>query len=98
MRLRTPLVPCTRSFVPVQRVVPSCGWCRSDPVFGDGRSRVIAAGEPLLDAARDSGEVRVDLSIEQVFDLAHANGSMRADSAFVAPILRAALDGLRPSR
>lgn len=68
---------------------------RSDPVFGSSRDRVVAAGRPLLAAAQESGEVRADLGIDQVLDLVLAAVTVPGDRAYVEPILRAALDGLR---
>jgi len=67
----------------------------TDPLFTGNRSRVIAAGAPLLAAAQRAGEITPDLSIEQVLDLVHAIATIPADAAYVAPILRAAFDGLR---
>ncbi|RKR75219.1 TetR/AcrR family transcriptional regulator [Frondihabitans australicus] len=69
----------------------------ADPVFGDARSRVIEAARPLLDAARESGEVRPELTIDQVVDLVHAVAVISGDRDYVRPILRAALDGIRRS-
>jgi AcrR family transcriptional regulator len=66
------------------------------PVFGAGRPRVLAAGEPLLRAAQAAGEVRADLTLEQVLDLVIAVARIPGGSAYRDPILRAALDGLRP--
>jgi len=66
-----------------------------DPVFGGGRARVIAAGQPLLAAAQHAGEARGDLTIEQVLDLIHAVATIDGDSGYVQPVLQAALDGLR---
>ena len=66
----------------------------SDPVFGGGRARVIAAGQPLLAAAQQAREVRDDLTLEQVLDLIHAIATIRGDTGYVQPILQAALDGL----
>jgi AcrR family transcriptional regulator len=68
----------------------------SDPVFGGGRARVIAAGEPLLAAAQHACEIRDDLAIEQVLDLIHAIATIDGDASYVEPILQTALDGLRP--
>ena len=68
---------------------------RADPVFGSSRDRVVAAGQPLLAAAQGACEVRADLSIDQVLDLVLAAVSVAGDRAYVEPILRAALDGLR---
>jgi AcrR family transcriptional regulator len=66
-----------------------------DPVFGGGRARVIAAGQPLLAAAQHAGEARGDLTIEQVLDLIHAVAAIDGDAGYVQPVLQAALDGLR---
>ena len=70
------------------------------PVFGASRDRVLAAGRPLLRAAQDAREVDADLTLEQALDLVVAVGKIRGDRAYVEPILRAALAGLRqpPSR
>ena len=68
---------------------------RTDPVFGGSRDRVIAAGRPLLAAAQGAGEARADLTLDQVLDLVLAVVTVPGDRAYVEPILRAALDGLR---
>jgi AcrR family transcriptional regulator len=68
----------------------------SDPVFGGGRARVIAAGKPLLAAAQHACEIRDDLAIEQVLDLIHAIATIDGDAGYVEQILQATLDGLRP--
>jgi AcrR family transcriptional regulator len=65
-------------------------------VFNENRARVMAAGEPLLAAARKSGEVRADLTLAQILELVIAVGKIRGDAAFVEPILDATLQGLRP--
>jgi AcrR family transcriptional regulator len=62
----------------------------------ESRDRVLAAGEPLLKAAQKSGEIRKDLDLGQILEMVIAVGKIRGDDAFVAPILDAALDGLRP--
>ena len=67
-----------------------------DPVFGGSRARVIAAGQPLLAAAQRAGEARGDVTIEQVLDLVHAVAAIDGDAGYLAPVLQAALDGLRP--
>jgi AcrR family transcriptional regulator len=68
----------------------------SDPVFGTNRARVIAAGQPLLAAAQHSGEIRDDLTVEQVLDIFHAIATIHGGTGYVQPILQTALDGLRP--
>jgi AcrR family transcriptional regulator len=65
-------------------------------VFNENRARVLAAGEPLLAAAQAAGEVRSELTLDQVLELVIAVGKIRGDAAFVEPILAATLDGLRP--
>jgi AcrR family transcriptional regulator len=69
---------------------------RTDPVFGSSRDRVVAAGRPLLAAAQDAGEARADLTVDQVLDLVLAVVTVPGDHDYVEPILRAALNGLRP--
>lgn len=66
-----------------------------DPVFGAGYARVISAGRPLLDAARKSGEIQGDLTIEQILDMLVAIAKIASDAAYRAPILQAALDAIR---
>jgi AcrR family transcriptional regulator len=66
------------------------------PFFDANRSRVFTAGTPLLEAARDAGEVRRDLSLEQILELVIAVAKIAGEPAHLEPILRAALDGLRP--
>ena len=68
----------------------------SDPVFSDNRTRVLAAGRPLLAAAQNAHEIRDDLTLEQVLDMVVAIARIPGDAAYVEPILRAAFDGLRP--
>jgi AcrR family transcriptional regulator len=69
-----------------------------DLVFRGGRARVIAAGQPLLAAAQQAGEIREDLGLEQVLDLIHAIAAIHGDTSYVEPILQTALDGLRPGK
>jgi AcrR family transcriptional regulator len=68
----------------------------SNPLFGGGRARVIAAGRPLLTAAQRAHEVRDDVTLEQVLDMIIAIGRIHGDSRYLEPILATALDGLRP--
>jgi AcrR family transcriptional regulator len=65
-----------------------------ESVFNDSRSRLLSAGGPLLKAAQDSGEIRRDLKLDQVFSMVIALGSIPGAPRYRAPILRAALDGL----
>ena len=68
----------------------------SNPVFGESRARVLAAGRPLLVAAQHTHEVRNDLTLEQVLDMVIAVATIHGDARYLEPILQAALDGLRP--
>jgi AcrR family transcriptional regulator len=70
---------------------------RDDPVFGAGYTRVLNAGRPLLRAAQRSGEMRTDLTLEQILDMVAAIAKIPGDSRYREPILRAALDALRPA-
>ena len=69
----------------------------SNPVFNESRARVLAASRPLLVAAQCAHEVRDDLSLAQVLDLVIAIAQIHGESGYLEPILRTALDGLRPS-
>jgi AcrR family transcriptional regulator len=66
-----------------------------DPVFGQNRARVLAAGGPLLVAAQRAQEVRDDLTLEQILDMTIAIAKLHGESEYVEPILQTALDGLR---
>lgn len=70
---------------------------RSNPVFGESRARVLAAGRPLLIAAQGAHEVRDDLTLEQITDMVVAIARIRGDACYLEPILQATLDGLRPA-
>lgn len=68
---------------------------RSDPVFGASRTRVVAAGAPLLRAAQEAGEIGVDLNLDQILDLIVAIATIPANQNYLQPILETALAGLR---
>ena len=70
----------------------------TDPVFSSSRDRVIAAGEPLLAAAQDAGQVRDDITLVQALDLVLAVVRLDRHPDQIAAILQVALDGLRPRR
>jgi AcrR family transcriptional regulator len=69
-----------------------------NPVLGEGRTLVLAAGRPLLQTAQRAHEVRSDLTLEQITDMLVAIGRIHGDSSYLEPILQAALDGLKPRR
>jgi AcrR family transcriptional regulator len=68
----------------------------SNPLLGEGRARVLAAGRPLLEAAQRTNEIRIDLTLEQITDMIVAIAKIHGDSRYLEPILQSALDGLRP--
>jgi AcrR family transcriptional regulator len=68
----------------------------SATVFGGGRARVIAAGQPLLAAAQRAQEIRSELAVEQILDLIHGIATIDGDASYLQPILQTAFDGLRP--
>ncbi|MQA34709.1 TetR/AcrR family transcriptional regulator [Modestobacter roseus] len=67
------------------------------PVLDRSRERVLAAGRPLLAAAQEAGEIRGDLTLEQVLDMVIAVSAIHGDPEYSRPILATALDGLRVS-
>jgi AcrR family transcriptional regulator len=69
----------------------------SNPLLGEGRGRVLAAGRPLLEAAQRAREIRRDLTLEHITDMVVAIARIHGDSSYLEPILQAALDGLRPA-
>jgi AcrR family transcriptional regulator len=69
---------------------------RGNPLFKNSRTRVITASRPLLAAAQHAGEVRDDLTLEQILDMIVAIAAIHGDAGYTGPILQAALDGLRP--
>ena len=69
---------------------------RGVPLFENSRTRVIAAGLPLLAAAQRAGEVRDDLTLEQILDMMVAIATIHGGTGYTGPILQTALDGLRP--
>ncbi len=66
----------------------------ANPVFGESRARVLAAGRPLLAAAQRAQEVRGDLSLEQILDMIVAIARIPGDAGYLEPILESALDGI----
>jgi AcrR family transcriptional regulator len=68
---------------------------RSNPVFRTSRDRVLAAGRPLLSAARERGEITEDLTLEQILDLLVAVAKIPGDPDHLRAMLRTVLAGLR---
>lgn len=69
-----------------------------DPVFGAGYTRVLNAGRPLLVAACESGEIQVDLTLEQILDMLAAIAKIPGAASYRAPILQATLQALRTTK
>jgi AcrR family transcriptional regulator len=69
----------------------------SNPVFNENRTRVLAAGRPLLVAAQGTHEVRDELTLEQILDMVIAIATIRGAPGYLEPILETVLDGLRPA-
>lgn len=65
------------------------------PVFSTGFARIVTAADPLVNAARESGELRDDLAPEQILALIASIATISGDAAYRQPILDAALNGLR---
>jgi len=65
--------------------------------FNDNRSRVLAAGRPLLAAAQETHEARSDLTIDQILEMIAAIAHIQRDPSYLEPILQTTLDGLRPT-
>lgn len=66
------------------------------PVFDTIRTRVIAAGRPLLEAAQRAGQVRADLTVEQILEMLVSIAAIEGDAQYREPILSTVLDGLTP--
>lgn len=64
------------------------------PVFGVGFDRIMAAADPLVNAAHEAGELRGDLALEQILALIASIANIPGDPAYRQPILNAALDAL----
>ncbi|MGK3204300.1 TetR/AcrR family transcriptional regulator [Amycolatopsis sp. MEPSY49] len=65
---------------------------------GDGpasrREQALDAGRPLLTAAQRAGEVRDDVTLEQVFDMIVAIAKIPGTPDYLEPIIEIMLDGL----
>jgi hypothetical protein len=69
---------------------------RDAEVFKSCRGAFYGAGEPLLKRAQEAGEVRPDVTINDVVQMVGGIAKIQgADPATVERILSVALDGLR---
>ena len=64
-------------------------------VFSNGYEQIRSAGARLADAARDAGELREGLTVEQIFALIGSIAGIAGPASYRTPILDAALDALR---
>lgn len=69
---------------------------RDNPVFNDNRARVLAAGQPLFDAAQRSRQVRTDLTLAHVLDMLVSIAGIEGGASYHKPIVETVLDGLAP--
>jgi hypothetical protein len=70
---------------------------RDSPVIHGNRARALAAGRPLLAAGQDVGEIRDDLTIEQIFDMIAAIAKIHGDPSYLEPMFETMLEGLQLS-
>lgn len=70
----------------------------NSPVFSTGFVRIVAAADPLVTGARQSGELRDDLTPEQILALIASVATISGQPTYRQPILNAALDALRRRR
>ena len=66
------------------------------PVFNDTKTRVIAAGRPLFDAAQSLSQIRSDITIEQVLQMLVAVAAIDGNAHDRAAMFQTILDGLTP--
>ena len=64
-------------------------------VFSKGYEQISAAGAGLVDAAREAGELRDGLTLEQIFALVGSIAGISGPASYRLPILDAALDALQ---
>lgn len=69
---------------------------RDSPIFDDTKTRVIAAGRPLFDAAQRAHQIQQDLNIEQVLQMLVSIAAIDGGPTSQEPLLRTVLDGLAP--
>lgn len=85
------------------RKSPLISLLRGEPGDGESvvtgsRALVVRAGEPLLRAAQDSGEIRSDLSMHQILNAIASLGQIDDDPAADTSLVEVFIDGLRGRR
>lgn len=68
---------------------------QDNPVVHGSRTRALAAARPLLTAAQEAGQVRADVTIDQIFDMLVALAKIHGNADYIDPMFRTMLDGLR---
>ncbi|WP_100459022.1 TetR/AcrR family transcriptional regulator [Mycobacteroides abscessus] len=66
----------------------------ASPAFHDGFARIVAAAESLAEPAHRSGELRSDITAEQILAFIASIANIPGEPEFRKPILTAALDAL----
>ena len=87
------------AFVPNKRAIVSQlleHTDHDDPVLRTNRARALDAGRPLLTVAQQAGEIRDDLSFDQIIDMINAVAKISAGPDYLEPMFQTLLDGLRP--
>lgn len=87
------------AFVPSKRLIISellQHADRSNPILGRNRARVLDAGQALLVATQNAGEVRDDLTLEQILDMIVAIARTPGNPGYLKPMFEVTLNGLRP--
>jgi AcrR family transcriptional regulator len=83
------------AFIPHKRLITSELLEHTDR---DGltshRARAVEAGRPLLAAAQEAGQIRDDLTLEQIFDLIVAIAKVNESPDYLRPLFETVLDGL----
>lgn len=70
---------------------------RDSPIFDDTKSRVIAIGRPLFEAAMSAGQIREDVRLEQILEMLVSLSAIKGDSDYRETMLDIVLDGLTPT-
>jgi AcrR family transcriptional regulator len=87
------------AFVPHKRAIVSQlleHTDHDDPLLHTNRDRALDAGRPLLAGAQRAGEIRDDLTFDQIIDMLNAIAKIPAGPDYLGPMFQTLLDGLRP--
>ncbi len=87
------------AFVPNKRAIVSQlleHTDHDDPILQDNRARALDGGRPLLTAAQQAGEIRSDLTFDQIIQMINAIAKIPARPDYLEPMFQTLLDGLRP--